>query len=420
MTHTLNKRTQRCKERPTMKQTTKTEQGKKRQKEEREKTNRQATLKARVQVLERTLYCRAGKTVAWAAGEVAHYVGLDLGDREIRYSIVDEHGEVLAEGTMATTAKELGAYFTMLKRSRIALEVGTHSAWVSTVLKDLGHEVYVANPRKMELKKDRRKSDRIDAELLARLVRSDVRMLHPIRHRGLEARQELVVLRARDALVAVRTKLINSMRGLVKSVGGRLPNRYSEGFHKLEKKWLPEGIRGALQPMLEEIGELTKRIRQYDRQVGELADEKHPDTMLLRQVDGVGELTSVAYVLTLEEPGRFDKSREVGAYLGMVPRQYESGDSAPQLRITKTGDQMLRRLLVGSAHYILGPFGKDCDLRRYGKRLAARGGRNARKRAVIAVARKLAVLLHCLWRSGEEYEPLRQARLQQESAAAIR
>ena len=126
----------------------------------------------------------------------------------------------------------------------------------------------------------------------------------------------------------------------------------------------------------------------------------------MRQVKGVGPITALAYVLTLENPELFAKSREVGPYLGLVPKQEDSGESQPQLGISKTGDTMVRKLLVGSAQYILGPFGPDTDLRRYGLRLCERGGKNAKKRAAVAVARKLAVLLHRLWVSGEVYEPL--------------
>ena len=350
------------------------------------------------------------------AEPVAFHIGIDLGDKKSRYCFLDEGGEILIEGELATTRIEFEAYFSKIPRSRIALEVGTHSPWVSALLEELGHEVYVANPRKMEsIHKNKRKNDGVDARTLARNLRSDIKLLHPIRHRGVEARQDLVLLRARDAVVSARTKLINCMRGLVKSVGGRLPGCSSHSFHKMEIEKIPEGIRGTLQPMLVEIESLTKLIDDYDERVSAMAGKKYPETALLQQVKGVGELTALVYVLTLENPERFEKSRDVGPYIGLVPKQYDSGDSSPQLRITKTGDRMLRRLLVGSAQYILGPFGEDCDLRRHGLKLAARGGKNAKKRAVVAIARKLAVLLHSLWRSGEVYEPLRQAALEQEA-----
>jgi transposase len=346
---------------------------------------------------------------------VAFYIGIDLGDKRSRYCFLDKLGAVTLEGSLATTKDEFLAHFSSIPRSRIALEVGTHSPWVTDLLKGLGHEVHVANPRKMEsIHKNKRKNDRVDAKILARCVRADIELLHPIQHRGVEARQDLVLLRARDAMVSVRTKLVNSMRGLVKSVGGRLPGCSAHSFHKTEVEKIPEGIRAALLPMLEQIGSLTKTIDAYDKQVSALARKKYPDTELLQQVKGVGDLTALAYVLTLEKPERFAKSRDVGPYIGLVPRQDDSGESSPQLRITKTGDRMLRHLLVGSAHYIMGAFGEDCDLRRHGEKLAA-GGKNAKKRAVVAIARKLAVLLHSLWRSGEVYEPLRHAKLEQKA-----
>jgi transposase len=166
------------------------------------------------------------------------------------------------------------------------------------------------------------------------------------------------------------------------------------------------------------IAVLTAQIKKFDSKVEIMADKKYPETALLQQVKGVGALTSLAFVLTLEKPDRFRKSREVGPYLGLVPKQDDSGENSKQLRITKTGDEMVRRLLVTSSQFILGPFGKDCDLRRWGLKLAERGGKNAKKRAVAAVARRLAVLLHRLWVTAEEYEPLRNARLQHQVLAA--
>jgi transposase len=222
-------------------------------------------------------------------------------------------------------------------------------------------------------------------------------------------RQDLVAVRARNAAVAVRKDLINVTRGLVKSMGGRLPKCSSSSFPYKVEELLPAGVREVLLPLVRLVETLSSCIKGYDEAIEKLGSEKYPHTKLLRQVKGVGPVTSLAYVLTLENPERFARSRDVGPYLGLVPKQEDSGDSQPQLRITKRGDMMVRKLLVGSAHYILGPFGPDTDLRRYGLRLSERGGKNAKKRAVVAVARKLAVLLHSLWASGEVYEPLRHA-----------
>jgi transposase len=193
----------------------------------------------------------------------------------------------------------------------------------------------------------------------------------------------------------------------VKSFGGRLPKCPAVSFHNKAAAHIPEALWAALGPILETIGSLTQRIREYDHRLEMVCQEHYPETELLREVKGVGVLTALTFVLTLEDPYRFEKSRSVGAYLGLVPARDQSGDRDPQRRISKEGDEMLRKLLVGSAHYILGPFGSDSDLRRHGEKIASRGGKNAKKRAAVAVARKLAVLLHSLWLSAEVYEPLR-------------
>jgi len=336
-------------------------------------------------------------------------VGVDLGDQWSHYCILGLEGETLAEGQLRTTQQGVAEFFRALNAARVAMEVGTHSAWVREVICSYGHEVLVANPRLMEgSKRRKRKNDRIDANKLARLGRVDPESLHPIEHRSAEVRQDLVMLRARDALVAARTELINATRGLVKSMGARLPKCSSPSFAQKVEEAVPAQVREALLPLVRMTAALSDCIHGYDEKIEKLASEKYGHTALLRQVKGVGPITALAYVLTLENPERFVKSRDVGPYLGLVPKQEDSGESQPQLGISKSGDTMLRKLLVGSAHYILGPFGPDTDLRRYGLRLCERGGKNAKKRAAVAVARKLAVLLHCLWVSGEVYEPLRQ------------
>jgi transposase len=335
-------------------------------------------------------------------------VGVDLGDQWSNYCILDLEGETLAEGQLRTRQEDFAEFFQSLSEARVVIEVGTHSAWTQEVIGSCGHEVVVANPRLMEgSKRRKRKNDRIDANKLARLGRVDPQSLHPMEHRGTEVRQDLVLLRARDALVAARTELINTTRGLVKSMGRRLPKCSTRSFASQAEEELPVEIRKALLPLVQIADALSDCIKEYDGRIEELASQKYGHTKLLRQVKGVGPITALAYVLTLEKPERFVKSRDVGPYLGLAPKQEDSGESQPQLGISKAGDRMVRKLLVGSAQYILGPFGPDTDLRRYGLRLCERGGKNAKKRAVVAVARKLAVLLHRLWVTGEVYEPLR-------------
>jgi transposase len=286
----------------------------------------------------------------------------------------------------------------------MAVEVGTHSAWVSEVLEAYGHDVVIANPRRMEsMAKTRRKHDKVDARTLARLVRVDPELLSPIPQRGAEVRRDLVLLRARHALVAVRASLINSVRALVTSMGGRVPTCPAESFHTHAAETLPETLRAALMPLVQQVAALTTQIRAYDTQVEALARRKYPNAALLPQVKGVGPLTAVAVMLTIEDPARFAQSREVGPSVGLVPQQDESGERSPPLGSTKTGDVMLRRLLVGSAHSILGPFGEECDVRRQGMTLAARGGKNAKRRALVAVARQRAVWRHRWWVTGAVY-----------------
>jgi transposase len=338
--------------------------------------------------------------------------GLDLGDKYSYLCLIDqESGGVIEEGRLRTTPEALRRRFCSERPPmRIAIEAGTHSPWVSRVLEEeCGHEVLVANPRKTRLiYASKRKSDEIDAENLARLARLDPKLLHPLKHRGEVSQAHLAIIRSREALVGSRTQLVNHVRGAVKSLGARLPKCPARSFHKKAPSHIPEALWPAVEPILETIGFLTERIREYDRQLQTVCQEHYyPETELLRQVEGVGVLTALTFVLTLEDPQRFAKSRSVGAYLGLVPARDQSGDRDPQRRISKEGDEMLRRLLVGSAHYILGPFAKeDSDLRRHGEKIASRGGKNAKKRAVVAVARKLSVLLHHLWVTGELYEPL--------------
>jgi transposase len=338
--------------------------------------------------------------------------GLDLGDKYSYLCLIDqESGEVMEEGRLRTSPETFRRRFASEQPMRIAIETGTHSLWASRVLEECGHEVLVANARKLRLiYANKRKTDEIDAENLARLARLDPKLLYPLKHRGEESQAHLAIIRSRQALVDCRTQLVNHVRGAVKSFGGRLPKGPARSFHNKAAEHIPEALRPALEPILEQIGSLTRRIRDYDRQLETTAKERYPqETELLRQVEGIGAFTALTFVLTLEDPHRFEKSRSVGAYLGLVPARDQSGDSDPQKHITKEGDEMLRKLLVGSAHYILGPFGSDSDLRRHGEKIASRGGKNSKKRAAVAVARKLAVLLHSLWVSGELYEPLRDA-----------
>jgi len=334
-------------------------------------------------------------------------VGLDLGDRWSYYCELDEEtGEVIEEGRVRTTVQALEKRFRGAPK-RVVLEVGCQSPWISRLVSGLGHEVLVANARQVHLiHGSGKKSDRVDAESLARLGRFDPKLLRVIEHRGESVQVDRAMLKARDVLVRSRAHLIGHVRGMVKSLGWRVRSSSSEHFAACASEDVPEVLQAALGPVIEQIAGLTATIRAYDRDIHQMAQERYPETALLRQVDGVGPITSLAYVLKVEDPRRFSRSRTLGPYLGLVPRRDQSGTRDPQLRITKQGDPFVRRLLIQCASYLLGPFGKDCALRRHGLKIAERGGANAKKRATVAVARKLAVLLHHLWSTAEVYEPL--------------
>lgn len=346
-------------------------------------------------------------------------IGLDLSDRTARFHALDTERRTIETGKVELRSTALQRWASRIPPTVMALEAGTHSPWVSRVLRACGHEVIVANPVKVALiSQNMKKSDEVDAELLARLALFDRDLLFPIQHRGEQAQTDLQLIRTRDIAVQLRTKAIGHVRGAVKSFGERLPKCSTEAFVKTVRGLIPETLQAALMPMLNQIEHLTKMIVGYDRQVEKLVEERYSEVARLTQIKGVGALTGLAFVLVLEDASRFHSSRSVGAFLGLTSKRDQSGDDDPQRGITKAGDRLLRRLLIQSAQYILGPFGVDCDLRRHGEKIAARGGKRARKRAATAVARKLSVLLHRLWVSGETYEPLRNSRLAELVVAA--
>lgn len=333
-------------------------------------------------------------------------IGMDLGDRHHIIVVFDNQGNEIAIKRIANTKLALGKYFQRYSGATVAVEAGTHSPWISRELEQLGLVVYVGNPRKLRLIWDSHdKSDERDARILAMVCRVEPRLLWPVQHRNTQAYNDLELIKARDMLVQSRTKLINHVRCVVKSHGERLPSCSAASFAHRAGGFLPAQLTDALSYLIETIADMSQRIVQLERKIEQLSKHRYPETQALRQVAGVGPVTAMAYVLTIEDPIRFNKSRMVGAYLGLTPRRDQSGASDKQLRISKAGNRYLRKLLVNCAHYILGRFGPDCDLRRFGLAIAARGGKNAKKRAAVAVARKLAVLLHRLWASQRCYEP---------------
>ncbi|MFP7753955.1 IS110 family transposase [Thermodesulfobacteriota bacterium B35] len=334
-------------------------------------------------------------------------IGMDLGDKNHILCVLDQNGTSCYQGSIPNKQETVKEFFLQYPRATVAIEAGTHSPWISRLLEDQGCHVLVGNPRRLRAIWDsERKDDYRDAEMLARIARFDPELLYPINHRGQQAQVDLELLQARDMLVKARTSLINHVRGSVKAFGERVRSCSAACFHRKAEKDLPDVLKPVLLPILEMIEQLSNQIKSYDKTIEDLCCNAYPETELLMGIKGVGALTALAFILVLEDPSRFDRSRQVGSFLGLTPRRDQSGATDKQLRITKAGNPYLRRLLVGAAQYILGPFGEDCNLKRFGKRLCDRGGKNGKKRAVVAVARKLAVLLHHLWRTGTIYDPL--------------
>jgi transposase len=337
-------------------------------------------------------------------------IGLDLGDRASSWCEIDCQGELVAEGTVETTREEFTKLLGSRTPARIVMEATRETHWVRQYLKAFGHEVFVANPRRLHLiTKSARKTDRNDARMLARIGRVDLGLLSPVHERSDQSMQTRMLVRARSQLVRTRTKLVNLIRGSLKVFGYTLPSAGAERFHARAKALIPEELRTALLPLFGVLEKLAETIEGYDERITQ-ACKRMPETELLRQIHGVGPLVALCFVTTLEDPRRFKDSRAVGAYLGLVPASRQSGSSDPRLRITKQGDSVLRSLLVTAATHVMRQRGPDCDLKRYGRRIARGGTPRDKARARIAVARKLGCLMHRLWLTGEVYRPLRESK----------
>lgn len=336
-------------------------------------------------------------------------IGIDLGDRKHAICVLDARGGILKQDSITNSRGSLTALSRRYPGALIAMEVGVHSPWTSRFLEGLGHRVLVANPRKLRaIYKNERKSDRKDAEMLARIARADESLLHPVRHGTEQAQLDLLQIKQRDTLVRQRVNIISSVRFTLKSLGIQTKSPKTGYFAQHVRKELQgehDEVLRRIEPSLATLDALTREIKNLDKAIADLAVESYPETEFLSQITGVGVITSLTFVLTVGDPERFRRPRDIGAFLGLVPKRDQSGDTDKQLRISKAGDAYLRKLLVSAAQYVMGHFGPDCELKRHGLKLAERGGARAKKKAVIAIARKLAVLLLTLWKNEEIYQP---------------
>ena len=335
-------------------------------------------------------------------------IGMDLGDKKNFVIVLNDLGKKVVSKFISNTSKGIDNFFKCYekKQVKIIMETGTHSPWISEMLKKKNFEVLVINSNQIPLiTRSLKKSDMKDAELLARLGRFQPDLLHTIEHRSRDSQMDLAIIKSRNKLVETRATLINHVRGIFKSSGYKIPSSSTPSFVNKIISDVPKELQKAIDPILHIISDLTDHIKQYNKKIEDISFEKYPETEILKQVNGVGPITALTYVLTIERPEKFTKSRTVGAYLGLTPKIFKSGQIDKQLRISKAGNKYLRNLLVSCAHYILGPFGKESDIRNHGLKILQRGGKNAKKKAVIAVSRKLSVILHRLWKNNAVYDP---------------
>ena len=337
------------------------------------------------------------------------FIGMDVSEKSIEIFGLsgkdDKSKSLVIQNTIESVGEFIDGFNSNKEDLVFALETGTHSPWLEELISSKGCKVYVGNARKLRMIwNSDKKSDPEDAKKLAKLAKFDPELLYPIKHRSTENRIDLSVMKCRDVLVEVRKKIMNTVRGQLKSFGIVTSSLESYDFSSKAAKIVPKELGPAMEGLLAQIKQLEIEIRNYDKKVEELC-RKYPETKIFRKVKGVGPIVALAYALIIADPGRFKNRKRLAAYIGLVPKQCQSGETDKQLSITKAGNTFLRRLLMQSANYIMGPFGEECDLRDFGTKIKSRGGNIAKKKAKVAVARKLTLLLWKLWISGEEYIP---------------
>ncbi len=333
-------------------------------------------------------------------------IGMDLGNRKHTVCALDQTGNVLWRKDVANTPEALKPFFEENAGATVAMETGLCCRWVSALAKSCGCDALVGNARKLAaIWQSKQKNDENDALLIAELARASRRLFHPVELRD-DARHEMVqVIELREVAVSQRTQAVNSVRGLCKAHGVFIPKCDASCFHKVAADAIPDGMAWKFKPMLRHLKEVAATIKRYDAMLEEYA-QKHfkEEVELLRTVPGVGPITSCAFVALIADPGRFGSARDAGAYFGLTPGQDKSGDKDAPKHITKTGSALMRHLLVTAANHILRASSPDTALKRHGERICARGGKVARRKAKTAVARKLAVVMLAMLKSGKAYD----------------
>jgi transposase len=328
------------------------------------------------------------------------FIGIDIGDKINFVCILNNKGEILFRKEISNTKEDMREYFQSIEKASIVFEVGSHSPWISRLLIADGHDVFICNPRKLAaVSQNLKKSDEEDSLMLAQLLLTGKHLLSQVHHANEDKMRDFLLIKSRKALVKCRTILINTSRGVVKSFGERIsPNLTANAFHKYAGDSLTSESNEKIKDLIEVIGKTTEQILLYEKNIDTLIQNKYPVAQLLQSINGVGPLTSLTYVLTIDDPKKFPNSRTVGAFLGLVPRRDQSGNKDKQLPITKAGSKLLRSLLINCANYILSEKGEDNQIKRFGLKIRGDGtSKTKNNKAKVAVARKLSVIMHKLW-----------------------
>ena len=347
----------------------------------------------------------------------AHYItiGMDVSDRKTQVCVMAGDGKspkIVMETAIPTTREGLAKFLSTQDRSTpVAFGTGTHCRWMDEVAGGLGFKVHVANPCRLRMMTESKtKNDVNDARMLARLALSDPGLLHPVKLRGAGHQRMINLHEMRNLLVKQRTGIVVQLRAIAKSMGFRIARRRAAGFHNLDGKAWPEGFRDIAWPMLKNLGQLAVTIKTYEKRIRELAGTPAFKAQVdrLMEIRHVGLYVATGFVaVTGGDMDRFGKPGDVGPWLGITPKQDQSGDVDRQCHITKAGSPFMRRLLVESAQTVLRDCSVDTDLKAKGLRICARGAKMAKRKAVTAVARSLAVLMVAMLKKPDApYVPL--------------
>ena len=348
-------------------------------------------------------------------------IGMDLGNEKHAVCALDQAGKVLWRRDVANTPEALRPFFKENAGATVAMETGLCCRWISALAKSCGCEVLVGNARRLAaIWQSKQKNDENDALMLARLARADRELFHPVELRDDERHEMVQILELREVAVSQRTQAVNSVRGLCKALGVFIPKCDASCFHKVAKDAIPADRAWKFKPMIRHLKEIAATVRRYDAMLEKYARSHFKEEVeLLQTIPSVGPVTSCAFVAHISDPRRFGSARDAGAYFGLTPGQDQSGDRDAPKRITKTGSTLMRHLLVTAANYILRESSPDTALKRHGERICERGGKVARRKAKTAVARKLAVTMLAMLKSGKPYDDVLAAKKAATVAPAV-